>query len=177
MAGLESAMELAATARARGLDPRTGIEIPVASDLADRVEALLGYTGIAARIRRLEQEMSREEAALRIGDDFVARKFGETTSEEILDHAIRAAMALLTEGVVAAPTEGIAKVSLGKNDDGTDYLKVYYAGPIRAPAGRLRRSRCLWPTTSVRRSGSDDTSLVLKRLNAISKRFDSTTTS
>ncbi|MGI6503024.1 MAG: DNA-directed DNA polymerase II large subunit [Candidatus Methanoculleus thermohydrogenotrophicum] len=135
MAGLESAMELAATARARGLDPRTGIEIPVASDLADRVEALLGYTGIAARIRRLEQEMSREEAALRIGDDFVARKFGETTSEEILDHAIRAAMALLTEGVVAAPTEGIAKVSLGKNDDGTDYLKVYYAGPIRSAGG------------------------------------------
>ncbi len=135
MTGLESAMELAAAARARGLDPRTGVEIPVASDLADRVEALLGYTGIAVRIRELEQEMSREEAALRIGDDFVARKFGETTSEEILDHAIRAAMALLTEGVVAAPTEGIAKVNLGKNDDGTDYLKVYYAGPIRSAGG------------------------------------------
>lgn len=131
-------MQLAAAARARGgLDPRTEIEIPVASDLADRVEALLGYKGIAARIRELEQEMSREEAALRIGDDFVARKFGETTQEEILDHAIRAAMALLTEGVVAAPTEGgIGKVSLGKNDDGTDYLKIYYAGPpIRSAGG------------------------------------------
>jgi DNA polymerase II large subunit DP2. len=79
--------------------------------------------------------MSREEAALRIGDDFVARKFGETTREDILDHAIRAAMALLTEGVVAAPTEGIAKVGLGRNDDGTDYLKIYYAGPIRSAGG------------------------------------------
>ncbi|NMA10111.1 MAG: DNA polymerase II large subunit, partial [Methanomicrobiales archaeon] len=133
--GLEAAMRLAAAARTRGLDPRTEIEIPVASDLADRVEALLGYKGIAARIRELEREMSREEAALKIGDDFVARKFGETTQEEILDHAIRAAMALLTEGVVAAPTEGIGKVSLGKNDDGTDYLKIYYAGPIRSAGG------------------------------------------
>ena len=130
-AGLEAAMQLAAAARARGLDPRTEVEIPVASDLADRVEALLGYRGIAARIRELEQEMSREEAALRIGDDFVARKFGETTREDILDHAIRAAMALLTEGVVAAPTED-CKVGLGRNDDGTDYLKIYYAGPIRS---------------------------------------------
>ncbi|HQL60171.1 MAG TPA: DNA polymerase II large subunit, partial [Methanoculleus sp.] len=134
-AGLEAAMRLAAAARARGLDPRTEVEIPVASDLADRVEALLGYRGIAARIRELEEVMSREEAALRIGDDFVARKFGETTREDILDHAIRAAMALLTEGVVAAPTEGIAKVGLGRNDDGTDYLKIYYAGPIRSAGG------------------------------------------
>ena len=132
---LEAAMRLAAAARARGLDPRTEVEIPIASDLADRVEALLGYKGIAARIRELEREMSREEAALRIGDDFVARKFGETTPEEILDHAIRGAMALLTEGVVAAPTEGIGKVSLGKNDDGTEYLKIYYAGPIRSAGG------------------------------------------
>ncbi|MDD4253638.1 MAG: DNA polymerase II large subunit, partial [Methanoculleus horonobensis] len=115
-AGLDSAMEIAAAARTRGLDPRTELEIPIASDLADRVEALLGYPGIAARIRELEETMSREEAALKIGDDFVARKFGETTTEEILDHAIRGAMALLTEGVVAAPTEGIGKVNLGKND-------------------------------------------------------------
>ncbi|MCK9308311.1 MAG: DNA polymerase II large subunit, partial [Methanoculleus sp.] len=135
IAGLLSAMQLAAAARARGLDPRTEIEIPIASDLADRVEALLGYKGIAARLRELEKQMSREEAALHIGDDFVAKMFGETTAEEILDHAIRGAMALLTEGVVAAPTEGIAKVSLGKNDDGTDYLKIYYAGPIRSAGG------------------------------------------
>ena len=60
--------------------------------------------------------MSREEASLRIGDDFVARRFGETTVEEVLDHAIRTAMALLTEGVVAAPTEGIGKVFKGVVD-------------------------------------------------------------
>jgi DNA polymerase II large subunit len=134
-AGLKTAMEVAQAARTRGLDPTTEPEIPIASDLADRVEALLGYKGLAARLRELEQQMSREEVALKIGDDFAAKKFGETTTEEILDHAIRASMALLTEGVVAAPTEGIGKVALGKNDDGTEYLKIYYAGPIRSAGG------------------------------------------
>jgi DNA polymerase II large subunit len=107
----------------------------VANDLADRVEALLNIKGVAARIRELEATMSREEVALRIGDDFVACKFGETGPLEVLDHAIRTAMALLTEGVVAAPTEGIAKIGLGKNDDGSEYLKIYYAGPIRSAGG------------------------------------------
>jgi DNA polymerase II large subunit len=129
------AIAIAKKARSRGLDPSTDVEIPIASDLADRVEALLGIKGVAERIRELESQMSREEVALRIGDDFVARKFGETTNEQILDHAIRTAMALLTEGVVAAPTEGIAKVGLGKNDDGSQYLKIFYAGPIRSAGG------------------------------------------
>ena len=133
--GLGAALEVATRARAVGIDPRTRVEIPIASDLADRVEALLGIRGIAARIRELESGMSREEAALRIGDDFVERRFGEQSREEILDHAIRTAMAVLTEGVVAAPTEGIAKIGIGKNDDGTEYLRIYYAGPIRSAGG------------------------------------------
>lgn len=132
---LSRAVSVATAARARGLDPSLSVEIPVASDLADRVEALLGIRGIAARIRELEASMSREEVSLRIGDDFVARRFGEKSEEEVLDHAIRAAMAILTEGVVAAPTEGIAKVGLGQNDDGTAYLKIFYAGPIRSAGG------------------------------------------
>src|SRR5512136_2717871 len=132
---LHRAIVIAKEARSRGLDPSLDVEIPIASDLADRVEALLGIKGVAVRIRELEQQMSREEVALRIGDDFVARKFGEKDTMEVLDHAIRTAMALLTEGVVAAPTEGIAKIGLGKNDDGTQYLMIYYAGPIRSAGG------------------------------------------
>lgn len=133
--GLNSALAVARISRRQGFDPSTAVEIPVASDLADRVEALLGYVGVAARLRELEQQISREEAALKIGEDFIEKKFGETSREEILDHAIRTAMALLTEGVVAAPTEGIGKVGIGKNDDGTEYLKIYYAGPIRSAGG------------------------------------------
>ena len=132
---LEEALSIAKEARSRGIDPAITPEIPIASDLADRVEALLEIPGVAARIRELESGMSREEAALKIGDDFVARKFGETSREEVVDHAIRCSMALLTEGVVSAPKEGIAKVGFGRNDDGTEYLKIYYAGPIRSAGG------------------------------------------
>ena len=89
---LENAMAVARQARSKGVDPRTEVEIPIASDLAERVEALLGYKGVAARLRELEKQMSREEAALKIGDDFIARAFGETSPEEVLDHAIRTSM-------------------------------------------------------------------------------------
>lgn len=126
---------VAKTARSAGLDPRTDVEIPLASDLADRVEALLSIKGLAQRIRELEGHMSREEIALFIGEDFVNRRFGEEGRDQVLDHSIRTAMAILTEGVVAAPTEGIAKTGIGKNDDGTEYLKIYYAGPIRSAGG------------------------------------------
>ena len=47
-----------------GLDPSMAIQIPIASDLADRVEVLVGIKGVAARFRELEAQMSREEVAL-----------------------------------------------------------------------------------------------------------------
>jgi DNA polymerase II large subunit len=135
--GLDQALDIAKKARSKGKDPSTEVEIPLAIDLAERVEKLIGIPGIAARIRQLEEEgLSREEAALAIGVDFAQGKLGTNASKiEAVENAIRTAVALLTEGVVAAPIEGIAKVALGKNDDGTDYLKVYYAGPIRSAGG------------------------------------------
>ncbi|NYT02326.1 MAG: DNA polymerase II large subunit [Methanosarcinales archaeon] len=137
-AGLASAMEIAARAREKGLDPTTTVEVPLAVDLAERVEKLVGIDGVARRIREMEKEgLSREEAALAIGVDFAEGRLGPGADNKIeaVDKAIRTSMALLTEGVVAAPIEGIAKVGLGKNDDGTEYLKVYYAGPIRSAGG------------------------------------------
>ncbi len=57
-AKLKEAIGVANEARAKGIDPRTVVEIPVANDLADRVEALLGYTGgVAARLRELAETM------------------------------------------------------------------------------------------------------------------------
>ncbi|OPY51999.1 MAG: DNA polymerase II large subunit [Methanosaeta sp. PtaU1.Bin060] len=135
--GLDEAMAIAKEARSQGKDPTTDVEIPLAVDLAERVEKLIGIPGIASRIRELEAKgMSREEAALAIGIDFAEGRLGQGFSKiESVESAIRTSVALLTEGVVAAPIEGIARVSLGKNDDGSDYLKVYYAGPIRSAGG------------------------------------------
>ena len=135
--GLTDAMTVAQAARSQGKDPTTEVEIPLAVDLAERVEKLIGIPGIAVRIRELEEKgLSREEAALAIGLDFAEGRLGTgATKIESVENAIRTSVAILTEGVVAAPIEGIARVDLGKNDDGTEYLKVYYAGPIRSAGG------------------------------------------
>ncbi|MCG2728115.1 MAG: DNA polymerase II large subunit, partial [Candidatus Methanoperedenaceae archaeon] len=133
---LNRAIDLANCARANGADPRPEIEIPIAKDLADRVEKLLAIEGVAKRLRELETTMSREEAALQLA---LAVAKGEIATFEskrdAIEAAVRVAMAVLTEGVVAAPIEGIARIDLAKNDDGSEYIRAYYAGPIRSAGG------------------------------------------
>jgi len=133
---LDQAFDLAERAKAMGYDPQTEVEIPVAVDMADRVENILGIPGVAERVRDLEGEMSREEAALELVTDFVDGNVGDFDSREgKVEGAVRTAVALLTEGVVAAPIEGIDRVEILTNDDGTEFVNVYYAGPIRSAGG------------------------------------------
>ena len=134
--GLNEGMAVANEARERGGDPVPEVEIPVARDMADRVENILGIDGVAERVRELEGEMSREEAALELVEDFVDGSVGDyDTRAGKVEGAVRTAVALLTEGVVAAPIEGIDRVELLTNDDGTEFVNVYYAGPIRSAGG------------------------------------------
>lgn len=135
-ARLKEAIEIANTARARGGDPKPIVEIPLAKDLADRVENLIGVEGVAAKLRELETKMSREEAALEIGRQVAEGEVGNfVTKKDAVEAAIRVSMATLTEGVVAAPIEGIDKVELGTNDDGSQYIRIFYSGPIRSAGG------------------------------------------
>jgi DNA polymerase II large subunit len=134
--GLEDAFDVAEAAKQRGEDPEPEVEIPVAKDMADRVENILGIDGVAERVRELEGEMSREEAALELVEDFVEGRVGDyETKAGKVEGAVRTAVALLTEGVVAAPIEGIDRVEVNANDDGSEYVAVYYAGPIRSAGG------------------------------------------
>jgi len=133
---LNRAIALANRARANGADPKPETEIPIAKDLADRVEKLIGVEGVAKRLRELEAAMSREEASLQLGLEVASGKIKQFESNrDAIEAAVRVSMAVLTEGVVAAPIEGIAKIDLAKNDDGSDYIRVYYAGPIRSAGG------------------------------------------
>ncbi|ELZ77019.1 DNA polymerase D polymerase subunit DP2 [Haloferax larsenii JCM 13917] len=133
---LDEAFEVARAAKQQGHDPKRDVEIPVAKDMADRVENILGIDGVAERVRELEGEMSREEAALELVTDFVDGNVGDYDSREgKVEGAVRTAVALLTEGVVAAPIEGIDRVEILENDDGTEFVNVYYAGPIRSAGG------------------------------------------
>ncbi|WP_224448221.1 DNA polymerase II large subunit [Haloprofundus salilacus] len=133
---LDEAFELADAAREQGMDPGTEVEIPVAKDMADRVENILEIDGVAERVRELEEQMSREEAALALAEDFAEGRVGDyDTRAGKVEGAVRTAVALLTEGVVAAPIEGIDRVEILPNDDGTEFVNVYYAGPIRSAGG------------------------------------------
>lgn len=132
-AQLKELYAIAEKARKQWKDPDPRVEIPLAKDMADRVESLVGPRGIAEFIRNLdEQGFSREDIALKAIDKIIESDFqGERTAEQ----CIRTSLAILTEGVVAAPLEGIAKVKIKSNFDGTNYLAIYFAGPIRSAGG------------------------------------------
>jgi len=133
---LAAAMHVAEQARAQGRDPSTAVEIPIATDMAERVENLLAIDGLATRIRSLEGSHSREEAALALVTDFVDGTVGDFDSPAaVIEGAVRTAVALLTEGVVAAPIEGIDRVEVIPGGDGTEFVNIYYAGPIRSAGG------------------------------------------
>ncbi|MDK2782073.1 MAG: polymerase large subunit [Archaeoglobi archaeon] len=127
--------EIAREARKRREDPHPEPEIPVARDLAERVERLMGIPGLAEMIREYNSKHSLEETAILIGSEFARGGIGNFRGIEAVEMAVRTAIAILTGGVVAAPIDGIAKLGEGRNDDGTKFLKVYYAGPIRSAGG------------------------------------------
>ena len=137
--------QLAEACRAKGLDPEMRVEIPPAIDLAARVEELVGPRGVAARIRELAKEKNREEMSLIVAKEAAAGKFGppgelsqkaaSDSKTQALDQAIRTGLAILTEGILVAPLEGIAGVRILPNDDGTDCVAISFAGPIRAAGG------------------------------------------
>nr|MDO8080567.1 DNA polymerase II large subunit [Candidatus Freyarchaeota archaeon] len=128
--------KVASEARSRGFDPSIEPEILTARDVAARVEGLIGFKGVANRIRELSAKMTRDEVAFKIAEEIVYGRFGSLNKEEeVADKAIRLALALLTQGVTAAPIEGIADVKIKKNSDDTEYLAVYFAGPIRSAGG------------------------------------------
>jgi len=64
-----------------------------------------------------------------------AKTLPKEKKEERIDQAIRTSLAIITEGVVAAPIEGISRISLGTNPDGSDYLSIFFSGPIRSAGG------------------------------------------
>ena len=133
--------KIANEARSKGLDVETKTEVPLAKDLAERVEGLVGPEGVAKRIKELEKDISREEVAFEIAAEIASSKFelqGEKADydeEQRCDQALRTALAILTEGVVAAPLEGISQVKIKDNFDSTKYIAVYFAGPIRSAGG------------------------------------------
>ncbi|MCA1818478.1 MAG: DNA polymerase II large subunit, partial [Halobacteriales archaeon] len=149
------AYAIAKQARRKGRDPTTEVEIPPAEDLAARVEAQVGPPGVAERIREATLRLgNREVVSLQVAQDVADEMSrGGASREKALDQSVRTGLSILTEGVLVAPLEGIAEVKIGANADGSDYVDLYFAGPIRAAGGTAQAMSVLIADLVRRRLG------------------------
>ena len=137
---IEKAYSTAKKARMLNKDPEPHIDIPVAKDLAARVEGLVSIihpnlmnSGLAKGIRILEKQYSKndERVALKISEQTANNNFYKfETKQDSVDAGVRVGVAYLTLGVVTAPLEGIESIKLVN-----DQIHLYYAGPIRSAGG------------------------------------------
>lgn len=138
-------VELGKIARKKGFDPTSKVEVPLATDLAARVEGLISSiyeglqdSGLAKRIRELEEKYGKndEHVAIISAEETASEKFCKFKNlEEALDAGLRVGVAYTTLGIVTAPLEGISQLKIKKRQDGKEYVAVYFAGPIRSAGG------------------------------------------
>ena len=136
----EDAYRIAEVARAKNLDYKPFVEIPRAADLAGRTEKLLveylGEYEVAEDIRKMLAKHDRETTSMLMAQS-VARGFRDQGYDLVtaIDVGLRVGLAILTEAVLVAPLEGISEVRLLNNIDGSQFVSVHFAGPIRAAGG------------------------------------------
>jgi len=132
--------QIAEKARSLGKDFTEEVEIPRASDLADRTEKLLDEyldgLKIAEELRQLLLKVDRETTAIEMSKT-VAKRYHTRTGDLVkaIEVGLRVGLAILTEAVLVAPLEGISNVRLLNNADGSRFVSVDFCGPIRAAGG------------------------------------------
>ena len=131
-----SIFEKAASAKSTLVDSSGIIEPKIAFDLADRV-AKMHEIDIAEPLRELLKTNGKELSALILSKEIAQGKYSvpDATLEDKLDLAVRVGLAIVTEGVTIAPLQGISEVKIKKNKDGSEYLSVSIAGPMRSAGG------------------------------------------
>ncbi len=135
--------DAANAARSKGYDPDTKVEIPLARDMAERVEGLISVaaaqikgSGLSQRIKTLETEYGSQNwrISFLIAEEVALEKFCKFTDKrEAMEVALRVGLAYITNGVVSSPLEGFVKLELKKRLDGKgEYFCLYFGGPIRS---------------------------------------------
>jgi DNA polymerase II large subunit len=139
------AYEAANLARAKGFDPSNSVEIPLARNMAERVEGLVSSvspqikdTGIPERIIELEKKFGKLDwrVAFEISLEVAQETFCKFKDKrEAMEVGIRIGIAYVTNGVVASPLEGFTKLEIRKTLNGEDYFAIFFSGPIRSAGG------------------------------------------
>jgi len=132
----DKAYEVARKARAVGYDADNKVEITPAPDIAGRVEGLIGAPGIGELIKQKLHGQTRSELAFDMVKEICTNeKFENIDTIKRILLAVRTGLAILTEGILVAPTEGIQSIEHYRNKDNSDYIAIVYAGPIRSAGG------------------------------------------
>lgn len=145
LSDVSAAYTLAQEARAKRLDPEDAVEIPLAEDVAARVEGLVATllpgllnSGLAGRIRELERQFGKsdERVALMASREVFEGKFCRFEGAEgAIEAGLRVGLAYVTLGIVTAPLEGLSALKVKSRKDGGKYVALYFSGPIRSAGG------------------------------------------
>ncbi|HPM85824.1 MAG TPA: DNA polymerase II large subunit, partial [archaeon] len=129
--------EIAESAKKSGRDLTNFVEVVPAVDLADRAETIIGLVGLAKIFRDIFNEIKdRRKAYFRLFQEILEEKWWSIPDEEKrVEIGIKTCLLIETEGVVVAPLDGVPKVEINTNPDGSKYIDIYFAGPIRAAGG------------------------------------------
>ncbi len=77
----------------------------------------------------------KRRRAFTIAEEIALAEYGNGELRTRLDNAVRVSLAIVTEGMTIAPLQGIADVQIKNNSDGSQYLSISFAGPIRSAGG------------------------------------------
>ena len=134
---VEKQFEFAKKVKAKGMDVSTNVEMTPALDMADRAETLIGLKGLARRYREVIIDIpDRQKAYFHLFKEIIEQKWCTIPDDQKrIETAIKACLLIETEGVVVAPLDGLPKIEINKNPDGSKYIDIHYAGPIRAAGG------------------------------------------
>ncbi len=135
---VDSLIEIANQAREKGFDVSLRVESEKANTLPERVVSLFGYPEVGKRISYwLSKGLSKRELAFKIADEMLSGKIElDLGPAEKVELAVRIGLSIMTGATVSAPIEGINKVVIRRNpDDGSNYLSIYFNGPIRTAGG------------------------------------------
>ncbi len=138
--------DIANEAKSKGFDPNKRVMMPLAKNMAERVEGLIGAVapeilgkGVPKRIGELEKEYGMQDwrVALKIAEEVARGDFCEFEDKvRAMEVGIRTGFAYVTVGVVASPLEGFICLKLRDRMDGKGkYMALVYGGPIRSAGG------------------------------------------
>lgn len=135
--------DVAQRARSKGNDPSDKVEIPLAKNMAERVEGLISVvapqiigSGLSERILELEKKWGSQDWRISfvISEEVANEKFCKfADKKEAIEIALRVGLAYITNGVVASPLEGFIRLELKDRMDGKgQFFSLYFGGPIRS---------------------------------------------